>query len=118
LVRAAESNSARAAEPIFAREPVIVEPAAVPVARAPEPVEISRPVVTPRPVVAEPSVSLALPPDSPLELVETRLGSAPAPEPESARPAGPRRVRPPRVDVAEEPLQIIETKKDAQPPAS
>ena len=97
---------------------MIVEPAAVPVARAPEPVGISRPAVTPLPVVTVPPVSLALPPDSPLELVETRFGSAPTTEPEAVRPAGPRRPRPPRIEVAEEPLQIVETRKDAQPPAS
>ena len=39
------------------------------------------------------------------------------PEPEPAPPAGPRRVRPPRVVIAEEPLQIVETHKEGQPPA-
>ena len=116
-VRATELKEVPAVETISAREPVIDKPDAAPVARAPEPVGISRPAVTPPPVVAVPSVSLTLPPDSPLELVETRSRSAPTPEPEAVRPAGPRRVRPPRIAVAEEPLQIVETRKDAQPPA-
>ena len=117
-VRAEETKPVQAAEPIAAREPAIVEPVAAPPARVREPAERSRPVVMLTPVVAVPPLSLALPPGSPLELVETRFRSAPAPEPETARPAGPRRVRPPRIDVAEEPLQIVETTKDAPPPAS
>jgi hypothetical protein len=68
--------------------------------------------------VAVPPIALALPPDSNLELVETRFKPVPLPEAESERPAGPRRVRPPRVDVAEEPLQIVETRKDERPPVS
>jgi hypothetical protein len=49
-------------------------------------------------------------------MVETRSKSAPVPEPEGAPVAGPRRVRPPRVVIPEEPLQIIETRKDSSPP--
>src|SRR5690349_1708999 len=53
--------------------------------------------------------SLALPADSDLVLVETRF-AAPvgAEEPEAPRP---RRVRPPRMSVADEPLQMVETRK-------
>lgn len=68
-----------------------------------------------RPIPELPPVALTLPPESGLELVETKLKAAPEPEPEL--PAGPRRVRPPKVVVAEEPLQIVETRKDVQPPA-
>ena len=58
-----------------------------------------------------PPIALALPPDSGLILVET---SHPAPastnlEPEAPRP---KRVRPPRVEVANEPLEIVETRKE------
>jgi hypothetical protein len=70
----------------------------------------------PRPIEPLPPVAMTLPPDSGLEMVETRSKGAPTPEPEVAPPAGPRRVRPPRVVVAEEPLQIIETRKDSSPP--
>ena len=71
----------------------------------------------PRPVEALPTVSMTLPADSGLELVETRSKPTLMPEPEPAPSAGPRRVRPPRVVIAEEPLQIVETHKEGQPPA-
>ena len=60
---------------------------------------------------------MTLPADSGLELVETRSKALPMPEPEPAPPAGPRRVRPPRVVIPDEPLQIVETHKEGQPPA-
>jgi len=60
---------------------------------------------------------MTLPADSSLELVETRSKVTLMPEPEPAIPTGPRRVRPPRVVIAEEPLQIVETHKEGQPPA-
>jgi hypothetical protein len=54
-----------------------------------------------------PRVSLDLPSDSGLVLVETsHSGAALEGEPEAARP---RRVRPPRAQTAEEPLQMVET---------
>ncbi len=71
----------------------------------------------PRPIEALPSVSMTLPADSGLELVETRSKAVPMPEPDPAPPAGPRRVRPPRVVIPDEPLQIVETHKEGQPPA-
>src|SRR4029078_11315702 len=53
--------------------------------------------------------SLALPADSDLVLVETRFAApVEAEEPEAARP---RRVRPPRMSVPDEPLQMVETRK-------
>jgi hypothetical protein len=60
-------------------------------------------------------VSLSLPAESGLVLVETSQRSAPPPAPE-AEPAGPRRARRPRAQMVEEPLQIVETRKDAPPP--
>lgn len=69
-----------------------------------------------RPIPELPPVTLTLPPESGLELVETRAKAAPQPE-EEERPAGPRRVRPPKVQVAEEPLQMVETANKASPPA-
>ncbi len=70
-----------------------------------------------RPTAALPPVSMSLPADSGLELVETRSKATLMPEPEPAPAAGPRRVRPPRPVIAEEPLQIIETRKENSPPA-
>ena len=70
----------------------------------------------PLPRATLPPVSMSLPADSGLELVETRSKATPMSEPEPA-PEGPRRVRPPRPVVTEEPLQIIETRKENSPPA-
>ncbi|MDE2003580.1 MAG: Rne/Rng family ribonuclease [Betaproteobacteria bacterium] len=58
-----------------------------------------------------PAISLALPPDSSLVLVETRH-SAPAPILDEAPVQRVRRVRPPRVSAPDEPLQIVETRKE------
>jgi hypothetical protein len=69
-----------------------------------------------RPVVDVPPISSTLPADSGLEIVETKFRPAPEAEPEAV-PAGPRRVRPPRVAIPDEPLQIVETRKGDQPPA-
>jgi len=63
-----------------------------------------------------PPVALTLPPDSGLVLVETsHRGTTVPSEPEPQLPAGPRRARKPRVVVPEEPLQIVETRKEQQP---
>jgi hypothetical protein len=61
-------------------------------------------------------VSLTLPPESGLELVETRFKAPPVADAEP-HTTGPRRVRPPKVVIAEEPLQIVET-QTTRPPAS
>jgi hypothetical protein len=53
--------------------------------------------------------SLALPPNSDLVLVETRFTPPAVEEEEPA--ARPRRARPPRVTIPDEPLQMIETHK-------
>jgi hypothetical protein len=109
-------HASREAEPI-------AEPAASvdsqPIASAP-PIEAATKTPQPsarekRPVVDLPPISSTLPPDSGLEIVETRFRPAPQPESDTA-PAGPRRVRPPRITIADEPLQIVETRKDATPP--
>ncbi len=95
----------------------------------PAPVETAAPAAEPAPVHAEPRhaaparpipdlppVALTLPAESGLELVETKFKPSPAAEPEA--PAGPRRVRPPKVAIADEPLQMVETAhKDSPPPA-
>jgi hypothetical protein len=99
-----------------------IERAPAPVLATPEakpaPVPDPKPVVVSRPIPELPPVSLTLPPDSGLELVETRFKPAPSMEAESPVPAGPRRVRPPKVTIVEEPLQIVETQRTPLPPAS
>ncbi|MFI4952712.1 MAG: Rne/Rng family ribonuclease [Burkholderiales bacterium] len=67
-----------------------------------------------------PKVSLELPPDSGLVLIETSRQPAPASEP-GAQAEAPRahRVRPPRAEAREEPLQLVETApKDPTPPVA
>ncbi|MHB8493543.1 MAG: Rne/Rng family ribonuclease [Casimicrobiaceae bacterium] len=56
-------------------------------------------------------ISLALPPDSSLVLVETRH-AAPALATDEAPVQRVRRARPPRVSAPDEPLQIVETRKE------
>ena len=61
-------------------------------------------------------MSLALPPDSGLVLIETareRIVNV-APVHESEVPTA-RRRRVPRVEIAEEPLQLVETRKEPPP---
>jgi hypothetical protein len=64
----------------------------------------------PGPKAAVPT-SLQLPPDSGLVLVETRF-TAPTVEEQEVDTPRPRRARPPRVAIPDEPLQIVETRKD------
>jgi hypothetical protein len=63
-------------------------------------------------------VSLELPPDSGLVLIETARERVAILEPnEPAEPPRPRRVRPTRVEAHDEPLQLVETvHKDSTPP--
>jgi hypothetical protein len=66
---------------------------------------------------APPKISLELPPDSDLVLVETSHQKAQTPMPEEPEAPRPRRVRPPRVEVTEGPLQLVETAhKEPTPP--
>jgi hypothetical protein len=108
------SAPAAVLEPAPDSEIVRVEPQGVRPAPVPTTVEVPAP---PRNVPEIPRVALELPPDSGLILVETtHAAPTPAEEPESARP---RRVRPPRVASADEPLQMVETThKDSTPPAA
>jgi hypothetical protein len=82
-------------------------------ASKPEP----RPMIAPRPIPELPPVALTLPPESGLELVESKFKAAPMQAPEPAQPAGARRVRPPKIQIAEELLQMVETHKEVPPPA-
>ena len=110
-----------------AEAPRIAE--AAPVAEAP-PVAEAMPVAAPpraerrpeapaprRAIPDLPPVTLELPPESGLVLVETSHRAETAPEAEPSLPAGPRRARRPRSQLVDEPLQIVETRKDAPPAA-
>ncbi len=96
--------SAPVTAPLFEDAPVAVAPVEA------KPVEVAR---APSPPPAP--IALTLPADSGLELVETRF-SAPTPADDAADAPRPKRVRPPRVEAASEPLEIIETRKDSPPP--
>lgn len=76
--------------------------------------------VRPRAMPELPKVSLELPPDSGLVLIETaRERVAVSESSEPTEPPRPRRVRPTRVEAHEEPLQLVETvHKDPTPPAA
>ncbi|TMH65031.1 MAG: Rne/Rng family ribonuclease [Betaproteobacteria bacterium] len=104
---AIEAPPAREAEPAAPFEP------ATEIKTAEEP-------ATPRNLPEIPPVTDVLPPDSDLVLVETRHGvpSAPEGDSESVQSSRPKRSRPPRVEIANEPLEMVEThKEDAAPPA-
>jgi len=124
----AASVPEQSAAPAPRREP---EPAHIPAAApamqaAPEPVVQPRPQPVVAPSVATPAAAQApaprppappaefkpfvLPPESGLVLVETSSHvQSVASEPEPAAPQGPRRTRPPRRVIAEEPLVMVET---------
>ena len=74
------------------------------------------PMVQPRNLPEIPPVSRELPPDSGLVLVETR-SAAPTPAEDDAPAPRPKRVRPPRAEVAAEPLELVETQKESPPSA-
>jgi len=76
-----------------------------------------RPAPPPRPAAPEaPPIALTLPPESGLVLVETSH-KAPAPAVDEPPVERPRRVRPPRVEVASDPLEFVETRKEPPPAA-
>jgi ribonuclease E len=62
-----------------------------------------------------PRVALELPADSGLVLVETTHTQTTATQPEPAAPH-PHRVRPPRVEIKDEPLEMVETARKEEPP--
>jgi hypothetical protein len=119
-VRPAERAEPAAVSATFTA-PVFVEPAAaqresVEDPPAPPPVMAVQPPPEPARVIPDlPPVALSLPPDSGLVLVETSHKAEHAAEPELTD--GPRRARRARVQLADEPLQIVETRKE-QPPAA
>jgi ribonuclease E len=92
--------------------PTVVEPAATALV---EPTPPEPPPMIPRNAPEIPRVSLDLPAGSDLVLVETsHKGPSPL-EDESQQPRA-RRARPPRIEVSEEPLQMVETTHKDQTP--
>jgi ribonuclease E len=90
-----------------------VEPAPAP---SPAPQAVAA-IAHPQPEL--PKISLELPPDSSLVLVETAQHEARAPVSAESEAPRPRRVRPPRVEVADGPLQLVETApKESTPPGA
>ena len=90
--------------------------AAPPQVRAIPPVVVPPPLAPVAPIASAPPVPYALPAESGLELVETdRARAAPRSASEEAETSRPRRVRPPKVELRDEPLEIIETRKEAPP---
>jgi hypothetical protein len=86
-------------------------PVPQPAAAAPQ---AAAPVQSEPPRVDLPTVSLTLPAGSDLVMVETTHHEV-QPEPQTEAPR-PRRVRPPRVEVRSEPLELVETRSDASAP--
>jgi hypothetical protein len=84
------------------------------------------PTLAPTPMLAAtyrapvlPKISLELPPDSDLVLVETSHQKSQTPMPAEPETTRPRRVRPPPVEVTEGPLQMVETAhKEPTPPGA
>jgi hypothetical protein len=64
-----------------------------------------------------PPVSRELPPDSDLVLVETRSTETTISDGTDTSAPKPKRVRPPRVEIATEPLEMVETQKEPSRPA-
>ena len=82
-----------------------------------EPPAAAEPIVTrPHNLPDIPPVSLELPPESGLVLIETRHRGVAVVE-EVVQPR-PKRTRPPRVASVDEPLELVETRKDPAPPAA
>lgn len=111
--------------PVLVRTSVVEAPA-FDLEPAPAPIvvratESAKPEVPPKPSLRPrnqpdiPPVQLALPADSGLELVETRT-HAPEPFIEQETPRA-KRARPQRPVIADEPLQMVETRHDDKPAA-
>jgi ribonuclease E len=102
-------------------QPEATRPVEIPAThRSEAPVDAQPERARPREVPDLPKVSLELPPDSGLVLIETARERVAATEVDGAtEPARPRRVRMPRADTRDEPLQLVETThKDSVPPTA
>ena len=88
---------------------------AAPVADVADIVQVPQPGVPAYPAQVIP-VQLALPPDSDLVMVETRAALPPAEDVQEPEMPRMRRVRPTRTVIADEPLQMVETRKEQAAP--
>ena len=111
--RAAQSIDAGDIPVMAPDRAAVAHPAAEPVATVDEPTYAAPVAREASPTARSTAAPVAstLPPDSDLVLVET-THHAPAAEPETSESMRPRRQRPPRVTIASEPLEIVETRKD------
>jgi len=94
--------------------PAPSEPIAQPAAGTAVTVPAAAPA-RPRNLPDIPPITLALPLESGLELVQT-TARAPAPLEEPEPVSRPKRVRPPKPAMPDEPLQIVETRREDAPP--
>jgi hypothetical protein len=76
----------------------------------------SNEMTTPRNLPEIPPVTSTLPPDSSLVLVETRHSTPSSDDDGTAQSSRPKRTRPPRVEIASETLEMVETHKDVPAP--
>lgn len=106
---------AAASEPVGETTHVPVVPAPAP-SRPPFVEPRHEPKVADRPAApVETPVPYALPADSGLEMIETRHARDAQAPVEDLEPPRPKRVRPPRATLQDEPLEFVETRKDAPP---
>jgi hypothetical protein len=107
-------DAATFAAPPAAPEPAMRERESPPEAPAESPTPVVE--VPPRPsnMPALPPMSMTPPADSGLVLVETTHRDASAADAEEVAPRA-KRVRPPRSVLSDEPLQLVETRKDQSP---
>jgi hypothetical protein len=114
------------AMPAEAQRPALPEESVAESTTAPAHIEAEQvPAAAPAPALSaarqappQPKISLELPADSALVMVETSHQKAEKPTSEDPEPARTRRVRPPRIEVTEGPLQLVETAhKEPTPPA-
>ena len=115
------------AMPAEAQRPALPEESVAESTAAPAHIEAEQvPAAAPAPALSaarqappQPKISLELPADSALVMVETSHQKAQTPASEEPAAPGPRRVRPPRIEVTEGPLQLVETApKEPTPPGA
>jgi ribonuclease E len=111
----AQASLPQASLPLRTQETPVTETSkpekAIAVAKPEEPVTQATPETPRRPSPTKPAATPSFVPDlsgAGLELVETRH-PAPVSEPRDSETPRPKRVRPPRASVQEEPLQMVET---------
>jgi ribonuclease E len=113
--------------PAEARRPALPEESIAESTPAPAHIEAEQaPTAAPTPALAAarhapapPKISLELPEDSALVMIETSHQKAQTPTSEEPEAPRPRRVRPPRIEVTEGPLQLVETAhKEPTPPGA